>query len=45
MKVVADERICDGFYFANAFKTFKKLIENPQILTVPPKNIYEDNEI
>ena len=45
MKAVVDERICDGFYYARAFKVFKKLVENPKLLTVPPKKVYEDNEI
>lgn len=45
MKVVADERICDGFYFSRAFRIFRKLIQNPQMLMYPPKSVIEDNEI
>lgn len=45
MKVVADERICDGFYFAQAIKKFRKLIQNPETLAYPPKEVIEDNEI
>lgn len=45
MKVVADERICDGFYFAQANKKFRKLIQNPETLAYPPKEVIEDNEI
>ena len=42
MKVVTDERICDGYYFANAFKTLKRCVEDPERLTVPPKTVLED---
>jgi len=30
--LVADERICDGFYFANCIKLFKKYIKKPELL-------------
>lgn len=42
MKVVTDERICDGFEYATAFKYWRKLIENPQLLIDPPEVINED---
>ena len=42
MKVVTDERICDGYYFANAFKTLKRYVENPERLTTPPAEVFED---
>ena len=42
MKVVTDERICDGYYFSRAFKTLKKYIEDPEQLTVPPEKVIED---
>ena len=42
MKVVTDERICDGYYFANAFKTLKRCVENPERLTTPPEEVFED---
>lgn len=45
MRVVADERICDGFFFASAFKTFRQYIEQPSTLLVPPEKVYEDDEI
>ncbi len=40
--VVCDERICDGHYYATAFKKFKRLLENPEKLLVPPETIAED---
>ena len=30
--IVMDERICDGKYFANAFATWKKYLDNPALL-------------
>ena len=42
MKVVTDERICDGFEYATAFKAWKKYIENPSLLTSPPEKVVED---
>jgi len=44
LKIVVDERIADGYYFANAFKLFKKLIQNPERLELPPENVFEDIE-
>lgn len=40
--IVCDERICDGHYYASAFKKIKKLIENPQLLLTPPETVVED---
>ena len=42
LKVVTDERTCDGFQYATAFKAFKKYIENPEILLTPPEKVVED---
>lgn len=42
MKVVTDERICDGYYYASAFKMMKKLFENPHVLENPPESVVED---
>ena len=40
--VVCDERICDGHYYASAFKLLKKMIENPEKLLLPPEKVVED---
>lgn len=32
-----DERIADGFYFANSIKVLRKILQNPQILDLPLK--------
>ena len=42
IKVVTDERICDGFYFASAFKMIRRLVEHPQALMHRPEQIFED---
>ncbi len=42
IKVVTDERICDGFYYASAFKLMKKYVENPYLLELPPEKVYDD---
>jgi len=43
-KLVVDERICDGFYFSQAFKVFKSLLKNPEVLDEPPGEVIEDIE-
>ena len=42
MKVVTDERICDGFQYAAAFKCLKKYVENPSLLTTRPESVKWD---
>ena len=37
-----DDRICDGHYYASAFKLFKKYLENPEQLFDPPKSVVTD---
>ena len=44
IKAVTDERICDGYYFASAFKYFKKLVESPEILETRVTELIEDIE-
>lgn len=45
MKIVVDERICDGFYYAKALRIFKRYMENPHLLVNAPEKVVEDNEI
>ena len=40
--VVTDERICDGHYYAEAFKQIRKYIEKPWLLENPPETVVED---
>ncbi len=40
--VVTDERICDGFYFAGAFRKFNFYMKHPHLLETPPETVVED---
>ena len=42
LKIVTDERICDGFQYAAAFRCWKRLMENPALLVDPPETVKED---
>lgn len=42
LKVVTDERICDGYYYASCFKIIKRHAENPELLSVKPETVQED---
>ena len=42
--VNVDERICDGYYFASAFKLFKRCIADPYRLDEPPESVVWDIE-
>ena len=40
--LVCDERICDGHYYATAFKMLKRILANPEQLLTPPEKVIED---
>ena len=40
--LVADERFCDGLYFARSLKILKKFLNNPSLLEVPLEHKIED---
>jgi hypothetical protein len=42
MKVVTDERICDGYYYASAFKIIKRHVEKPELLETKPDVVLDD---
>ncbi len=44
-KIVTDERICDGFYYAKAFRIYKRYMENPYLLENAPDKVAVDTEI
>lgn len=44
LKVVTDERICDGYYYASAFKRLKRYMLHPEILDKGPEKVIEDIE-
>lgn len=41
-RAVTDERICDGYYYASAFKAVLFSIKHPATLEVPPEKVVED---
>lgn len=41
-KATLDERICDGAYFAAAFRYFKYYVSDPSVLEAPPQEVKED---
>ncbi|MBE6778683.1 MAG: 2-oxo acid dehydrogenase subunit E2 [Ruminococcaceae bacterium] len=43
--VVMDERICSGSYFAMAFRSMKKYLEDPSLLETPPAEVKPDPEL
>ena len=42
VRIVVDERICDGFYFSQAIKHFRHLMNNPELLLEKPNYISTD---
>jgi len=45
IKVVVDERVVDGYYFASAIKYAKDIMDNPLCLLEKPNEIVIDDEI
>ena len=43
VKIVADERICDGFYYATAMKMLTRLLKHPEKLLLPPEEVVMDD--
>jgi len=41
-KVVCDERVCDGYYYASAFKRMKRYMLHPELLDEPLTEVQED---
>lgn len=41
-KIVTDERICDGHYYASALKLIRFYMQNPWLLDSPPEKVIED---
>ena len=41
-KAVLDERICDGYYYASAFKRIKRYLVRPELLDQPATVVNED---
>lgn len=44
IKIVADERICDGLYYAKSFRLFRRIMENPWLLDERLEEVKKDVE-
>lgn len=44
-KIVGDERICDGFGMASAWKELLRYLKHPELLEQPPEQVMEDHGI
>lgn len=42
MKFTLDERICDGYCYATFFKYFRRILQHPEILDLPPEEVKRD---
>lgn len=42
LNVVTDERITDGYNYAQCFKLLRRIITNPEVLDTPPEQVYDD---
>ncbi len=42
IKIVADERICDGLYYAKSFRLFRRIMENPWLLEERLETVAQD---
>jgi hypothetical protein len=42
LRVVTDERTCDGYYYASAFKMMQRYLTHPDLLDSPPETVKED---
>ncbi|HOD94014.1 MAG TPA: 2-oxo acid dehydrogenase subunit E2, partial [Clostridia bacterium] len=45
LKMVVDERICDGYYYASTMRLFSKILQNPEVLLDPPEQVIVDDGI
>ena len=45
IKVVADERICDGQYYAQSMRMMAKILKTPSVLLAPPEEVVMDDGI
>lgn len=45
LRIVADERVCDGYYFAQSLKMAKRIMSNPECLMTPPDKVVIDDQI
>lgn len=42
LKLVSDERICDGHYYAQFLQAYRYMFQHPEIVEAPPTRVVED---
>ena len=42
LNLVADERICDGYYYAQSFRALNRILAHPEVLETPLTDIVHD---
>lgn len=45
LRVVVDERVCDGYYYASTMRYVRRLLGNPEVLLSPPERIVPDDGV
>ncbi|MCR5710518.1 MAG: hypothetical protein K6G79_08570, partial [Bacteroidales bacterium] len=45
LRIVTDERFCDGFYFVNAFKKLMALLADPDSMMVRLEELPQDTVV
>jgi hypothetical protein len=45
LRFVMDERVCDGYYYANSMRQLNKILSDPAKLLLPPEKIVVDSGI
>ncbi len=45
LKYVIDERVCDGHYYAVSMRLMRRLMNNPEMLLLPPDKIVMDDGV
>ena len=45
IRIVTDERFCDGFYFVNALKQLRSVMENPETMLEPLAELPKDTVV
>jgi len=45
LRFVLDERICDGFYYATTIRMIDRILNNPDMLLLPPEKVILDDGV
>lgn len=45
LRYVIDERICDGHYYAVSMRLMRRLVNNPELLLLPPDKVVVDDGV